>query len=137
MSGLTLVGSCPSSPPTHRHVCNLPWISHDALCAPGGEPDDGRVGVLIMRGEGVGRWKMIDLFLKAETGAHVNIPEVELYWATSVTIEPKQPSEGEGVVGSIAVDGEPLRLSRISHLRITQLAACVQRSVRVQSTVGK
>uniref|UniRef100_A0A7S0Q9S0 DAGKc domain-containing protein n=1 Tax=Coccolithus braarudii TaxID=221442 RepID=A0A7S0Q9S0_9EUKA len=83
------------------HVCNLPWIASDCLAAPGSKPDDGCVGILILRG--ASRLDLVRMFLAAESGMHTSHPAVELYWATEVTIS---PTAGPCGLGNITVDGE-------------------------------
>ena len=77
-------------------ICNLPWIATDVHAAPGAEPADGCLWILIMRG--ASRLELLRMFLAAESGAHTSHPAVEIYAATHATIDIAN--------ADIAIDGE-------------------------------
>lgn len=82
------------------HVCNLPWIAHDAVMAPMAKPGDGLMHVVIMRS--TTRLDAIRMFLASDSGAHVKLPQVEVFSCSGFKLEPKSAD------GNIAIDGEAI-----------------------------
>ncbi len=86
---------------------NVPWATYDTLAAPGAQLSDGHLELLMVR-QGASRWRLIQAFLRLETGGHLAFPEVEHFKVQTVHLAPGTQA------GTLAVDGEEVIYRPIS-----------------------
>ncbi|KAL7526546.1 hypothetical protein ACHAWF_001813, partial [Thalassiosira exigua] len=69
-------------------VCNTSHSAHNLFTAPSARMDDGLFHVILVRSSSCSRIRMAQLFLKVETGGHVDFPEVEVVDCVAYQFEP-------------------------------------------------
>ena len=78
---------------------NLPWVAGDMKGAPDVRPDEGAMGVVVVR-QGTSKWQLLQGLLQIADGSHTRVPGIEFYKVCELELEPLTSQ------GTLAVDGE-------------------------------
>ena len=99
------------------HACNCAWVASDVRMAPGASIDDGLITIVLLRR--CSRFELLKMFLKADSGSHMQLPAVEKIQCTEFIIRPTS-IDGSG---RISVDGELCPMASETHVKILPSAA--------------
>lgn len=88
---------------------NTAWAASDSMPAPPAALHDGLWHLLVLRGPQISRGTLLSLFLRLESGTHVDLPGVELIRCRAFRLSPTARADGSRAGdggGLLALDGE-------------------------------